>query len=190
MAQTPRAALKKSGFTEKQEVFMDRYIINGFNATKAAKEAGYSERSAGNISGQLMTKPNIISEIERRMRYITGTNEVMQHRIIEEYKKIAFFDPRQLFTPEGQPKDVSDLPDDIAAVVAGIEIQALHGEGEDGRKTVIGTTRKIRLADKLAALQALSKMQGLFNADESDKPTMPVVNVYAPNAKVMPSREN
>lgn len=52
--------------TTKQKRFADEYIISG-NATEAARRAGYSEKTAGVIGSENLTKPNISSYIKRRM---------------------------------------------------------------------------------------------------------------------------
>ncbi len=45
-----------AGLNQRQTRFVDEYIRGG-NATKAAKLAGYSEASAGQIGGENMKKP-------------------------------------------------------------------------------------------------------------------------------------
>uniref|UniRef100_UPI003561EBE9 terminase small subunit n=1 Tax=Psychrobacter sp. TaxID=56811 RepID=UPI003561EBE9 len=63
----------------RQQVFVDEYIID-FNATRAAKAAGYSETSAASIGSENLTKPNIdkavnkaIADRRRRLRIDADT---------------------------------------------------------------------------------------------------------------------
>lgn len=51
--------------TAKQELFVSAYCSNGFNATKAAIESGYSKESAGAIASENLQKPDIIDAIDR-----------------------------------------------------------------------------------------------------------------------------
>jgi phage terminase small subunit len=55
--------------TRKQSAFMDAYLSgpNKFNATGAAIDAGYSEATAYSIGWELLRKPEIKAEIERRL---------------------------------------------------------------------------------------------------------------------------
>ena len=53
------------GLTTKQELFVSAYCSNGFNATQAAIEAGYSENCAASIGGENLQKPEIIEEIDK-----------------------------------------------------------------------------------------------------------------------------
>lgn len=51
--------------TAKQELFVSAYCSNGFNATRAAIESGYSKESAGAIASENLQKPDIIEAIDR-----------------------------------------------------------------------------------------------------------------------------
>jgi phage terminase small subunit len=54
--------------TNKQEAFVDHYIASGFNGTKAAKDAGYSEKSAAVIATENLRKPNVAHSIAERKK--------------------------------------------------------------------------------------------------------------------------
>lgn len=51
--------------TQKQQRFVDEYIISG-NATQAAIKAGYSKKTARKIGQENLTKPDIKAVIEER----------------------------------------------------------------------------------------------------------------------------
>lgn len=53
--------------TIKQTKFADEYIISG-NATQAAINAGYSEKTARKIGSENLTKPDIKAYIDERMK--------------------------------------------------------------------------------------------------------------------------
>jgi phage terminase small subunit len=55
-----------SNLTDKQQAFINEYL-KCFNATKAAIEAGYSEKSARSIGAENLTKPDIADEIAVRI---------------------------------------------------------------------------------------------------------------------------
>jgi phage terminase small subunit len=54
----------KDNLTDKQRAFVNAYIINGFNATQAAKSAGYSDDTAAVIGSENLRKPYIKAQIE------------------------------------------------------------------------------------------------------------------------------
>ena len=65
--------------TRKQKVFIDKYLTC-WNATDAARRAGYSERSASEIGYENLRKPQIAAEIDRRMsEHAVEANEVLHH---------------------------------------------------------------------------------------------------------------
>lgn len=57
--------MEKRKLTRKQELFIEYYLANGFNGTKAAIDAGYSEHTAHSIANENLKKPEIKAEIER-----------------------------------------------------------------------------------------------------------------------------
>ena len=68
--------------TIKQKAFADLYIKYG-NASRAAREAGYSEKTARAIAGEYLTKPAIKAYIDERLSAIEAAriadaNEVMR----------------------------------------------------------------------------------------------------------------
>lgn len=58
--------------TTKQRVFVEEYL-RSWNATAAAKAAGYSERTARQIGQQNLSKVDIAAEIERRIAELKMT---------------------------------------------------------------------------------------------------------------------
>ena len=50
----------------KMLLFLESYLANGGNATKAAISAGYSESSARSQGNRLTTNANILAELDRR----------------------------------------------------------------------------------------------------------------------------
>lgn len=57
----------KIKLTAKQQLFIDNYLIH-FNATKAAIQAGYSEKTAYSIGSELLKKPELSALIESRLK--------------------------------------------------------------------------------------------------------------------------
>jgi phage terminase small subunit len=75
--------MKENKLTPKQKAFADHYIRSS-NATLAAVEAGYSERSAKVIASENLTKPYVIEYINERMKQledkrIASAEEVLQY---------------------------------------------------------------------------------------------------------------
>lgn len=66
--------------TNKQRAFVNEYI-QCWNATEAARRAGYSEKTARSIGSENLTKPDIKQEIDERIAEMAmGANEAL-HRL-------------------------------------------------------------------------------------------------------------
>lgn len=68
--------------TPKQQLFCDEYLID-LNATQAAIRAGYSEKTAAVIGVQNLTKLNIRSYIDERMKSKTTALIASQDEVLE-----------------------------------------------------------------------------------------------------------
>ncbi len=148
---------------EKRKKFCDEYLID-LNATQAAIRAGYSERTANRIASQLLSKldiQNYISEAQQKLQEKTG---ITQERVLSEFEKIAFANIKEAYTVDGGLKNIKDLPDQIAGAIVGIETY-----DEKVEEMVIGTTKKVKFADKIAALNSLARHLGMFEKDNKQK---------------------
>lgn len=74
--------------TDKQRRFVEEYCSNGFNATRAAISAGYSEKTAKDMGCENLAKPNIQEGIQAFMSKATKkaliTTEDIVKRLVEE----------------------------------------------------------------------------------------------------------
>lgn len=61
--------MENDKLTPKQKTFCDKYLVCG-NATQAAKEAGYSERTAYRTGADNLKKPQILEYIQKRQKQI------------------------------------------------------------------------------------------------------------------------
>ncbi len=114
-----------------------------------------------------MRYSNIVNWIyeseERKKSYeaaLEARGEYVAQEILAELKKLGFSDIRKLFNDDGSIKEVSQLDDDTAAAIAGIEIQEEVCD-KDG-KTVVPRTRKIKVVDKLKAIEMLGRNLKMF----------------------------
>jgi phage terminase small subunit len=151
--------MARSKLTDKQSRFVAEYLVDS-NATKAAIRAGYSPRTAEWIGPQLLGKSHVIEAIRLKQSEIAGRLEITAERVLKERARLAFFDPRKLFNPDGSPKAIHELDDDTAAVIAGLDVVSV-GNAEVG----VGQILKYKIVSKDGALAALEKHLGLYEKD-------------------------
>lgn len=140
------------GLTDKQRIFCQEYIVD-LNATQAAIRAGYSESSAGSIGQENLTKPAIQAAIQRAMDERQSRTEITQDRVINELARIAFSDLCDFVEFDKNGVSVRDSQEVDGRVVAEISERA----------TRYGRNKRIKLHDKIKALEMLGKHLGLFN---------------------------
>lgn len=150
-----------------QSVFVQEYLID-LNATQAAIRAGYSAKTAEQQGYQLLQKPSVQAAIAARQKEREQRTAVTADRVLLEAARLALFDPRKLFNDDGSPKAITELDDDTAAAVAGIEVvEQFEGSGKD--RVFVGYLKKYRIADKNAALEKLFRHHGLYERDNEQK---------------------
>lgn len=161
-----------SDFTDKQELFIHEYLLDG-NATRAAIAAGYSKDSARSIGSELLTNPNVSAAIAKSFNKRCQRLELTADRVLQELCKLAFYDPRNFYNPDGSLKHPTELDDNTAMALAGMDIEEAYEHFGKGQAKPTGVIKKIKLADKGQNLERLGKTFKLFtdkvevSADES-----------------------
>ena len=152
---------------DKKKLFVEAYLSNGGNATKAAIAAGY-EKSGASKQGYRMSKnPEIVSMLDKRRTSILETLERNRlERIasleldtemsLRETARIAYSDPRKIMNSEGKILMPHELDEDTAAAVASFEISFDGGI-------------KYRFWPKTTALDQAHKIQGHYDKDNKQK---------------------
>ena len=98
------------------------------------------------------------SDYETALR---SSTEFLIQRVRDELKTIATLDIRKAYDDQGRLKLPSEWPDELAGVVAAIEtVEEFEGKGE--ARESIGFTKKLKLWDKLKALELLGKNLSMF----------------------------
>ncbi len=158
--------------SDKQRRFVEEYMVD-LNATQAAIRAGYSLNTAHSIGSENLTKPEIQKAIQEKQKELSEATNISAKRILEEYAKIAFSDVRELFTPDNNLYDIRQLDDSTAGAIASVEIDALNVQGMQ-----VGETKKVKMYNKLTALEALGKHLGIFEKDNKQKAAEGAVTIF------------
>lgn len=156
--------------TAKQQVFVQEYLVD-LNATQAAIRAGYSKRTAGWIGPQLLGKTHIAEAVQGAMAKREERTEITQDRVLKEYAKLAFLDPRRFYDDDGQLLQVHELPEDVAAALSSMEV--VTEKAGDLELAV----RKIKFSDKKAALDSIARHLGMFKDKTELTGDFPVLNL-------------
>lgn len=151
---------------EKQRRFAEEYMVD-MNATRAAIRAGYSEKTAPSQGSRLLKNAKVGNEITRLRQGLTDRTAITAERVLEEYRRVAFASmPAYIESTDGtcSLQSVADLSEEDAAAIS----EVVHTAGPNG-------TTKVKLHNKLAALDALARHLGLNEKDNSRKVDLEVV---------------
>jgi len=145
----------------KQERFVQEYLGNAKgNATQAALNAGYSEKTAQEQSSRLLTNEAVELAINERQQALREKASITQKRIVEELARIAFLDPRKFFDDDGKLIDIASLDEDTARALGGLGYQIKYECGT-GKEDAGSLTFKSKANCKIKALKFLSELLGL-----------------------------
>ncbi|SRR6266404_866013 len=163
-----------ANLTPKQQRFADEYIID-LNATAAYKRAGYKgQGSTAEVNAsRLLSNAKVSAYLVEKRNKLQEKTCITQERVLAEYAKIAFLDPRKFYDDKGNLVPVHMLDDDTAAGLSGMDVAEITA-GE----MVIGQTKKIKISDKKSALDSIARHLGMFieKVEHSGSVTVEVVD--------------
>lgn len=151
---------KKIGPRQRRTRFIREFLLDK-NATRAAIAAGYSPKTAQEQGSRLLSNVIVRAAIEEQNEKINAKLDVSIERVRLELARLAFYDPRKFFKDDGSLLQISELDEDTAMAIAGMDVNELfEGSGED--RAQVGYAKKIKLADKGLNLERLGRYLKMF----------------------------
>lgn len=159
---------QKTTIEQRRKLFVEEFLSNGGNATKAAMAAGFSTSAAAKAGHRLSKNVRVRDEIDRRNAEVVQkaqeNTQLTFDRVLRNLAQAVFFDPRKLYREDGSLKPVTELDDDTAQALAGFEVfEEFEGVGKERRS--IGFTKKVKWLDKNTARDQALKHFGAFKKD-------------------------
>lgn len=159
--------------TDLQKRFAEEYVVD-YHITDAGKRAGIQGDNVNITAWQILQMDDVKQYINQLREIQSQRTFVTADRVEREIARLAFSDLRDYYDENGFLKLPKDLSDDAAAALSGIEVDELWGVGMSGDKEKLGETKKIKLYDKLTALDKLARRLGMFEKDNAQsKPILP-----------------
>ncbi len=106
---------RKRDLTPKQQRFVGEYLSGG-NATRAARAAGYSAKSAGKIGSQLLDKTRIQEAIQAGRQQLAERSRWTRERILGHLQPIAELDFNEVLDWSGERlalRPAHDIPEPV-----------------------------------------------------------------------------
>ena len=148
-----RVSKARPNLNARQERFVLEYLKQG-NGTKAAIAAGYAFSSAAVHAYRLLKNETVLKEIRARQNRIQQANDDLVKKTLREFEAVAFLDPRQFFDDKWNLLPLSEMCSDARSALDSLEVEV----------SVKGGVRAmyVKFADKMAALNALANILGMF----------------------------
>ena len=166
--------------TDRQIRFCEEYLKD-CNQTQAAIRAGYSAKTANEQASRLLANVNIKNYLQELRQEQQKRTLVTADRVIDELAKLAFSDMKRIFTTDNKLLEVTQIDDRDSAAIAYIEIEQNTEIDDSGEPFTAGATKKVKLWDKLKALDSLAKHFGLYEKDNKQKETAAVTIFQLPD---------
>lgn len=170
----PDNATPLRALTEKHIYFAKRYVLNGGNACKAARESGFNEWYGSNL---LVNNPLIIKEIDRYRKTRANRFEVNANRVIAELTRVAFGTLGDFLQVQKDGTPVIDCteigPDEMAALaeITQDSYSERQATGDGNYESVAVKKTKIKLHSKVAALDQLARIFKLYSEGDGKDQT-------------------
>lgn len=92
---------------ERQKRFVDEWVRNGGNGAQAAREAGYSARTARSIAQRLLTNVDVKEAIQARQAELREQRRMTTDNVIDFFEKVVKGEiGEQEVTPSGKVIEV------------------------------------------------------------------------------------
>ena len=153
-----------SKLTAKQDAFCREYTID-LNATQAAIRAGYSKKTAHASGRENLHKPTIAAKIAEVKEIQANRCDLTAERVLKEIMSIAMLDPVHLFDKDGRLVPIANMPEEVRRAIGGLDIHETYTGGRGGaddKPPELTAIKKIKLIDKIRALEMLGRHLALF----------------------------
>jgi len=162
---TKAELLKK--LTKKQKIFCHEYIID-WNASRAARAAGYSERSCNLIGYENITKPYIVQYLDFIKNDFEKESGITKLRQLNELSKLAYSSIEMIHDDWIDLKNWEEIKKDNPEILAAVESIDTKTEertiGDDCDLEVQYV--KVKFFNKLQAMAEINKMMGYYAAEK------------------------
>lgn len=147
--------------TPRQEAFATG-LAQGLTQAAAYREAypksrAWKDATVWKRANELAANREVLGRVNELKAKAAAANEVTVERVVAELARLAFFDVRRLVNEDGSPRKLTELDDDTARAVAGLDV-VRTGNAEVG----VGEVLKFKLADKGANLERLGRHLAMF----------------------------
>lgn len=138
------------GLTPTQKQFITELLVD-LDVKNASLRAGFKSAKYGY---DVLRLPAAQKFLALKREELEAKTMITAERVLMEYARIAFFNPKHLYGDNNRLININELPDEVAAAIAEIHI--------DTRLDIPEVT-KFKAVDKKGALDSLARHLGMFD---------------------------
>ena len=153
--------------TSKQSRFVEEYLVD-LNAAQAAIRAGYSKHTAQEQGSRLLSNVKVAAAIKEAIEKRSERTAITQDNVLQELAKVGFGDIRKAVRWGRSPIDTeSENANPTGLGIYPVELVPSEELDDDTASTIseVSLTQtgiKIKMYDKLSALDKIAKHLGMF----------------------------
>lgn len=177
MAAKPKAKVKTKAkavptpSVARRRLFVAEYLID-LNQTQAAIRTGYSRKTAKQQASRLLTFVDVQEGIAEGMAARSKRTEIDADKVVRELAKVGFASMRNFITIDAQGQPVINMTDtdaDSLDALSEISTETVMERVAEGEASQMIRKTRIKLHDKLRALQSLAEHTGVFKKSDQNK---------------------
>jgi phage terminase small subunit len=152
--------------TEKQARFVTLVTLEN-NGAKAARDAGYSKRTAASQAQKLLKQPRVAARIEELRAELRDRHSATADNIVERYRRMAMGDPVSLVVVDSSTglsrfKRPDELTEDERGMIADVSIRTYTKPDPETGEDRQYQQFSYKLINGKDALDSLSRTFGMF----------------------------
>ena len=172
----PWSTRDDDGVSALERRFAAEYLVD-LNATEAYIRASLprkvSRKTAGTNGWKTLQRPEVQALVLANRDEAVARAGLTVDDTLTKLRQLLMYDVRKLYNKDGVPLHITELSDDMAAAIVGVEV-VTKGNSEMG----FGEVTKFKLSDEVAALDKAMRYHALFEKDNRQK-TDPVTELLA-----------
>jgi phage terminase small subunit len=153
---------------DKQKRFCEEYVVD-LNAKQAAIRSGYSTNTAENQASRLLTNVKVQEFVKELQQALSEKTGITAERILQELADIGFHNIKDFINGGNSVLELKRLDKRKTSAISSVKT-TVRGS-QEGTETVT----EIRMHNKITALELMGKHIGLFEKDNSQKKSDPVI---------------
>lgn len=164
--------IKKKKLKSSHIAIIDEYYLNGFNRLEAVrniKGEDFKYNSAHDLFAKLIKREEVQEYIKKKQNEIKRITSIENINILNELLSFAYSDITKYINLSEE--EIKQLPQDVKRCISSFETKTTTylPRGAKKGEEVTEKTVKIKLIDKLKAIEMINKHIGFYAEDNNQK---------------------